>query len=85
DGMFHLPHGCARIVGRDDSTRFDPVEKLGSFTHAITRTRISFEVWRAVARDRIAETSGDILWVAPSELESVPHPSYVRKALRFLR
>ncbi|HSN68575.1 MAG TPA: A/G-specific adenine glycosylase, partial [Thermoanaerobaculia bacterium] len=47
-GMFHLPHGCARILGRDDSARFDSVAKLGVFTHAITNRRVSFEVWSAV-------------------------------------
>ncbi len=84
-GMFNLPHGCGRILGRDDSNRFDAVEKLGSFSHAITQKRISFEVWRAVARDRIAENAGETLWIAPSDLESVPHPSYVKKAIRFAR
>ncbi len=83
-GMFHLPHGCARILGRDDSARFEPIEKLGSFTHAITQKRISFEVWSAVARDRVAERPEEARWVAPSELDSVPHPSYVRKAMELV-
>lgn len=83
-GMFHLPHGCGRILGRDDSERFDAVEKLGSFAHSITRKRIAFEVWRAVARDRVAERADEAIWVAPSELDSVPHPSYVGKAMKLV-
>ena len=84
-GMFHLPHGCAQLTGRDDSARFDSVAKLGVFTHAITNRRVSFEVWSAVARDAIAENASDAIWIEPSELDRVPHPSYVRKAIALWR
>lgn len=80
-GMFHLPHGSGELLGRDDSARFRPIERVGSFRHSITHRRIFFEVWRAEARgDSVAE-GGEALWVDPAELDGFPHPSYVRKAL----
>lgn len=82
-GMFHLPHGCGDLIGRDDSARFDAVAKLGVFSHSITHRRVSFEVWSAVPRDAIAEDPEEAIWVEPSSLDRVPHPSYVRKALAF--
>jgi A/G-specific adenine glycosylase len=80
-GMFHLPHGCAELLGRDDSSRFDAVVKLGAFSHSITHRRITFEVWSGAVRDLVAETSEEAIWIEPSSLSAIPHPSYVRKAL----
>jgi A/G-specific adenine glycosylase len=80
-GMFHLPHGCGSILGRDDSARFEAVELLGSFAHAITQKRISFEIWRAAVRDRVAESPCEEIWAGFTDLDRLPHPSYVRKAI----
>ena len=75
----HLEHPVG--ISNYYSARFDAVSKLGVFSHAITNRRVSFEVWSAVPRDAIAENAGDAIWIEPSELERVPHPSYVRKAI----
>ncbi len=76
NAMFHLPHG--------DTSLFDATplaverrERLGSFRHTVTNRRITFEVFAARAARRAGYE-----WIVPSELASLPHPSYVRKALR---
>lgn len=77
--MFHLPHG--------DSSLFDaaplPIrdaQTLGTFRHTVTNRKITFEVFTAKSRNRV--TAKPYRWVDPAELAAIPHPSYVRKALR---
>ena len=68
DGMFVLPRG----------SRFAPRASLvGSFRHTITNRRITFRVFTASRGPRAA----DHVWISARNLASIPHPSYVRKAL----
>ena len=76
-GMFHLPHGDTSLL-TGMPLRVKNAAKVGSFRHTITHRRITFEVYRATANGRQATAS----WVDPAQLAAVPHPSYVRKALR---
>jgi A/G-specific adenine glycosylase len=82
-GMWHLPHGSSELLPGSDAERFRRIARLGSFRHTITRRRIRFELWEAEL-SRIAE-GPEARWVAPEELVSIPHPSYVRKALAMRR
>ena len=79
NAMFHLPHG--------DTTLLDgaplPVRNAthtGTFRHTVTNRRIEFDVFEA-ALTTIAD-SDDYAWIDPASMSRVPHPSYVKKALR---
>lgn len=75
--MLHLPHGNSLLLPvtplRIACTGF-----LGTFLHTVTNRRITFEVQTAAAR----RTPKGYEWIAPEALDELPHPSYVRKALR---
>jgi A/G-specific adenine glycosylase len=75
--MFHLPHGTTALLG-GTPMQIDGATPLGTFRHTVTNRRITFEVFRA---GRTARPAG-YQWIEPGALEAVPHPSYVRKALR---
>ena len=51
--------------------------RIGSFKHTIMNRRITFFVYAATGKRRTANET----WVAPRDLDHIPHPSYVRKAL----
>jgi len=70
--LFHLPQG-SRKRGRP----------IGKFRHTITTRRITFEVF--VSPRGAAAPGGDYRWIDPNDLSSIPHPSYVAKALRLAR
>jgi A/G-specific adenine glycosylase len=73
--MFHLPHGNAALFdGKPLAVSGATV--VGTFRHTVTNRRITFELFRARAR-RVAGYE----WIDPATLATVPHPSYVRKAL----
>jgi len=78
NAMYHLPHGDTSLLpGRPlEAKRHD---LLGTFRHTITNRKIEFEVYVAELRGRI---SRDCEWVNPNAIDEVPHPSYVKKALR---
>jgi len=78
-GMYHLPHGdTSLLAGRPlDAT---PGDLLGSFRHTVTNRKIEFAVYTAELQ-RIRDGTGDYEWIDPAQLDDVPHPSYVRKAL----
>lgn len=79
DAMFHLPHGATDLI---PSVRIAALagEFLGRFTHTVTTRRISFEVYEADLPAHLRD-GGEARWVDPEDLASVPHPSYVKKAL----
>ena len=77
NGMFHLPHGDTSLL-TGKPLRVRDAEKVGTFRHTITNRRITFEVYRASANGA-RQTAN---WINPLQLATVPHPSYVRKALR---
>ncbi len=76
NAMFHLPHGDTSLLS---GTPLDVArrERLGAFRHTVTNRRIEFEVFSATAKP-----TREYRWVDPSQMANVPHPSYVRKALR---
>lgn len=79
--MFHLPHGDASLLsGKPLAT--ENRELLGAFRHTITTRRIVFSVYSAELSDRIAESPDEYTWIAPEAISTLPHPSYVKKALR---
>ena len=70
-GMYHLPEKRG-------------ARKVGDFRHTIMNRRITFEVYRG-SRNGGQPPSAvppDTLWIEPSRLAEIPHPSYVRKALQ---
>ena len=74
--MYHLPHGdTSLLAGHPLDAR--PGDRLGSFRHTITNRRIEFTVYAAKAR-----RARGYEWMDPTRLDEVPHPSYVRKALK---
>ena len=81
--MFHLPHGSTSLL-TGKPLRVRDHDLLGSFRHTITTRSVEFEVHRATLGSRIAEGE-EYAWIDPAELASVPHPSYVAKALRLAR
>jgi A/G-specific adenine glycosylase len=78
-GMFHLPHGDTTLL-TGTPLRVTAGAALGTFRHTVTNRRITFEVF---AVSRHPRTRGrEYAWIDPAALAAVPHPSYVRKALR---
>ena len=75
DAMYHLPHGDTSLI---DGVPFsaEPRELLGTFRHTVTTRKIEFVVYAAT----VARRPAGYEWV--ERIEEVPHPSYVRKALR---
>jgi A/G-specific adenine glycosylase len=77
--MFHLPHGDSSLIAAPPL----PVrrgELLGTFRHTVTTRKIRFELFSAHTGFSIRD-GGDYAWIHPSEIDKVPHPSYVDKAL----
>ena len=78
-GMFHLPHGDTTLL-TGTPLRIGASSTLGTFRHTVTNRRITFEVFAVTRRPRTL--SGEYAWIVPDALGTIPHPSYVRKALR---
>ena len=75
DAMYHLPHGDTSLLDGDPFLA-EPRELLGTFRHSVTTRRIEFLVYGA----RVPRRPAGYEWIA--DVSKVPHPSYVRKALR---
>lgn len=78
--MYHLPHGDSSLL---EESPLDLTRRalLGVVRHTITTRRIEFSIYDA-------ELRGDVHgyeWIDVQELGSVPHPSYVAKALKIAR
>lgn len=85
-GMFHLPHGNDALLPGGHGENFRAGKLLGTFRHSVTDRRIEFSAYLAeLDSSSIGESADEWTWVDPRELGSLPHPSYVRKALRLLR
>lgn len=79
-GMLHFPHGNGALFG--EAVRgFRATEMLGTFRHSVTNRRIEFQVCEAEAGDSVGEGPDEYLWVNPEKLDTLPHPSYVKKAV----
>jgi A/G-specific adenine glycosylase len=75
-GMYHLPHGNTSLLG---GTPLDASgQLLGVVKHTVTNRKIDFVVYRAT----LSRAPRGYEWIAISALDALPHPSYVRKALR---
>jgi A/G-specific adenine glycosylase len=75
-GMWHLPHGNAALLG--EAIAVQPRRALGVVKHTITNRRIEFLVSTAA----VARKPAGYEWIGIDALDALPHPSYVRKALR---
>lgn len=77
--LYHLPHGDTSLLtgGALDVT---PRDLLGTFRHTITNRKIEFTVHTADARG--IRGNREYEWIDPEAMSEVPHPSYVKKALR---
>ena len=74
DAMYHLPHGDTSLLAGEPFIA-ESCELLGSFRHTVTTRKIEFVVYAA----RVGRRPAGYEWIA--EVDEVPHPSYVRKAL----
>lgn len=77
--MFHLPHGDTTLL-TGTPLRIGAASAVGTFRHTVTNRRITFEVFSIARRPRAR--GREYAWIDPAALAGIPHPSYVRKALR---
>jgi A/G-specific adenine glycosylase len=77
--MFHLPHGDTTLL-TGTPLRIGAAAAVGTFRHTVTNRRITFEVFAVARRPRTR--GSEYAWIDPAALAGIPHPSYVRKALR---
>ena len=78
NAMFHLPHGNSLLLGAP-AFEAQAHRLLGTFRHTVTTRRIEFALYEA----NVARAPREYSWIDPREIVAVPHPSYVRKALKF--
>ena len=78
NAMYHLPHGDTSLLS-GKPLNVVTRDLLGTFKHTVTTRRIEFALYSATARVR---ASKEWAWVDVDAMADVPHPSYVRKALR---
>ncbi|MHB0970399.1 MAG: A/G-specific adenine glycosylase [Thermoanaerobaculia bacterium] len=84
NGMFALPHGDGTLTS-SPARSFSGGQIFGSFRHTVTSRRIKFQVCEGQVSEGLAENEGDYEWVHPSQLATLPHPSWVRKAIEVWR
>jgi A/G-specific adenine glycosylase len=77
--MFHIPHGDTTLL-TGTPLRVGTTSAVGTFRHTVTNRRITFEVFAVARRPRAL--GREYAWIDPAALAGIPHPSYVRKALR---
>jgi len=77
--LYHLPHGDTSLL-TGQPLNVIPRELLGTFRHTVTTRKIQFTVYTAEARG--IRTRAEYEWIDVREMSEVPHPSYVKKALR---
>ena len=79
NAMMHLPHGdTSLLTGRP--LRVNSARLLATFRHTITTRRVAFSVYTGKLGTSIGD-SDEYEWIDERDLGSVPHPSYVAKAL----
>ncbi len=81
NAMMHLPHGDTSLL-TGAPLRIDEPRLLATFRHTITTRLVAFSVY-AGRLGSIIRDDGEYEWIDVRDLASVPHPSYVEKALRF--
>ncbi|HJT18477.1 MAG TPA: YceI family protein, partial [Thermoanaerobaculia bacterium] len=57
-------------------------ERVGSFAHTIMNKRITFQVFTANCEPRTANLPSNYATIPTMDLQNIPHPSFVRKALQ---
>ena len=81
NAMVHLPHGDnSLLTARPLDVKAGAL--LGTIRHTITTRRIEFTLYEAELHGAVRDSADDYLWIDPAALADVPHPSYVKKALR---
>ena len=80
DSMYHLPHGDTSLLDGAPLAA-TPGALLGTFRHTVTTRRIEFLLYEAEVRGRVKGFE----WIDIERMHEVPHPSYVRKALRLIQ
>ena len=83
NAMMHLPHGDTSLLA-GAPLRVESGELLATFRHTITTRRVAFNVYTGHLAGSIRDDD-QYEWVHPTDLPKVPHPSYVAKALQFIR
>lgn len=78
NAMLHLPHGNTSLLS-GQPLAVVPGALLGTFRHTVTTRRIEFALYTARSAGRVGR---EYVWIDPSAIAEVPHPSYVGKALR---
>ena len=81
DSMYHLPHGDASLLDGAPPLAATPGTLLGSFRHTVTTRRIEFLLYEA----RVRGGTKGFEWIDVAKMHEIPHPSYVRKALKLIQ
>jgi A/G-specific adenine glycosylase len=82
--MYHLPHGNTSLLS-GEPLNVTGTRLIGTFAHTVTTRRIEFRLFTAELESAVRETRDEYAWVTPENIASMPHPSYVSKALRLLQ
>jgi A/G-specific adenine glycosylase len=77
--MLHLPHNDTSLLS-GTPLRVNGTKLVAKFRHTITTRRVLFSVYSGQLAGSIHD-DGDYEWIDPDQLSSIPHPSYVAKAL----
>jgi A/G-specific adenine glycosylase len=81
DSMYHLPHGDTSLLDGSPPLAATPGALLGTFRHTVTTRKIEFLLYAAEVKGR---TKG-FEWIDIERMHEIPHPSYVRKALKLIQ
>jgi A/G-specific adenine glycosylase len=80
--LYHLPHGDTSLLTGQPLNAIRR-QLLGTFRHTVTTRKIEFTVYTAEARG--VRGRSEYEWIDPSTMHAIPHPSYVKKALAFMK
>ena len=84
NAMYHLPHGDTSLLA-GQPLAIATTQLLGKFRHTVTTRRIEFQLFAATLQTAVRESPEEYAWIHPDDMGAVPHPSYVKKALRLAR
>jgi A/G-specific adenine glycosylase len=77
DSMYHLPHGDTSLLDGEPLAATKGA-LLGTFRHTVTTRKIEFLLYEATVRGQ----ARGFEWIDVEKMHEVPHPSYVKKALK---
>ena len=81
DAMYHLPHGDTSLLDGAPPLAATTGTLIGTFRHTVTTRKIEFLLYEAEVQGR---TKG-FEWIDIEKMHEIPHPSYVRKALKLIQ